>query len=113
LRKPSSEETDETKDETELSDLETNFSLGNKYYYEEHNYEKAIEKYEQALDEEDDELTRVKITYMMAESHVKIGKFREAKELFKTLALDYKQHYLNDSARKRLEHLADYLVDEE
>lgn len=113
MRKPSSEETDETKEEAELSDLETNFSLGNKHYYEEHNYEKAIEKYKQALEEEKDELIRVKITYMMAECYVKIGKLKEAKELFQTLAVDYKQHYLNDSARRRLEHLTDYLVGEE
>jgi len=119
LLKATSEETDETmdnddddNDNDELSDLKTHLYLGNNFYYEEKNYDKAIEEYKQVLEEEKDELILIKATYFMAESYVKLGKFGDAKKLFQTLAVNYKQHYLNDSAKKRLEHLSDYLVSE-
>ena len=110
-----SEENDEIEPETEepkLSTLETHLYLGNNLYYEEHNFEKAIEEYKQAIEEEKDELIWMKATYLMAECLVKLEKFREAKELFQSLAVNHKEHYIKDSARKRLEHLADYLVSE-
>jgi thioredoxin-like negative regulator of GroEL len=111
-----SEENDEIEPETNeepvFSTLVTHLSLGDKLYYEEHNFEKAIEEYGQAIEEEKDELIWMKATYLMAECFVKLEKFREAKELFRSLAVNYKEHYLKDSARKRLEHLADYLVSE-
>jgi tetratricopeptide (TPR) repeat protein len=110
------EENDEIEPETDkesgFSTLVTHLALGNNLYYEEHNFEKAIEEYEQAINEEKDELIWMKATYLMAECFVKLEKFREAKELFQSLAINHKEHYLKDSARKRLEHLADYLVSE-
>ena len=110
--KPETDETDETNESPELLTLETHLYLGNNLYYEEHNFEKAIEEYEKAVEEEKDELIWMKATYLMAECFVKLEKFREAKELFQSLAVNHKEHYLKDSARKRLEHLADYLVSE-
>jgi len=105
-------ETDETDESPELLTLETHLYLGNNLYFEEHNFEKAIEEYGKAIEEEKDELIWMKATYLMAECFVKLAKFREAKELFQSLAVNHKEHYLKDSARKRLEHLADYLVSE-
>jgi thioredoxin-like negative regulator of GroEL len=116
LRKVESDETAELNpnpQENELSALESHYSRGNRLFYEEHDYENAIEIYEKALEEENDELIRTKITYLMAESYVKQGKLKKARELFQTLADNYKQHYLNDSARKRIEHLNQYLVEKE
>ena len=110
--KPETDETDETNESPELLTLETHLYLGNNLYYEEHNFEKAIEEYKQAIEEEKDELIWIKATYLMAECFVKLEKFKEAKELFQSLAVNHKEHYLKDSARKRLDHLADYLVSE-
>jgi len=116
LRKATSEENDEIKpeenEESELSTLETHFYLGNKFYYEELNFEKAIEEYKKTIEEEKEEIIWLKATYLMAESFVKLEQFKEAKELFQSLAVNHKQHYLRDSARRRLEHLSKYLVSE-
>lgn len=97
----------------ELSILESHHSIANRLFYEEHNYEKAIEEYEKALEGETDELIRAKMIYLMAESYVKLGKQKKALEYFQKLAVNYRQHYLYDSARKRVEHINDYLVEKE
>lgn len=110
-----SDENEEVKSEVqegnELSVLESHHSKGNRLYYEEHDYEKAIEEYEKALKDEEDELIRTKIIYLIAESHVKMGSLEKARELFQQIAEKHKEHYLNDSARKRIAHLDDYLVE--
>ncbi len=117
MKEKPSDENEEVKSEVqegnELSVLESHHSKGNRLYYEEHDYEKAIEEYEEALKDESDELVRTKITYVIAESYVKIGNLKKARELFEQIAEKHKEHYLNDSARKRLIHLEDYLIEKE
>jgi TolA-binding protein len=89
---------------------ESHFSLGNKFFYEERDYEKAIEEYRKAAAEESDELIRLKARYWMAECHVKTGKTEEAMNIFKTIADEHGYHYLGDSARRRGNALTEYIV---
>lgn len=93
-----------------LPGSESHFFMGNKFFYEERDYEKAIQEYKQASEEETDESIRLKAIYLMAESHVKIGKIEDAINIFKTIADGYKEHYLKDSARRRIEKLSEYLT---
>jgi TolA-binding protein len=94
----------------EMSKAESHFSLGNKFYYEERNYEKAIEEYQKVAEEETDQLIKLKARYWMAESYLKLQKKDEAVEVLKELAKDYKDHYLGDSAMRRLKTLSEYIV---
>lgn len=115
MKKKASSETDETKSKEgkkteEASKTESHFLLGNKLFYEDHDYEGAISEYKQATKEEKDETIKLKSQYLMAESFVKIGKIDEAVGIFKTLAEKHKDHYLGDSARRRIEGLKDYIV---
>jgi len=96
------------KEEHTLSVDESHFFLGNRFYYENHDYVKAVAEYKQAAEEEKDELIRLKATYMLAESYVKMGKIEDARSTFETIAKDYKEHYLKDSARRRAEKLSEY-----
>jgi tetratricopeptide (TPR) repeat protein len=113
--KPEDQEEDDDDDDNDdgLSILESHHSKGNRFYYEEHEYKNAIEEYEKALKEEKDELIKAKIIYQIAESYVKLGNHKKARELFQSLAQKYKEHHIYDSAKKRLEHLGDYLVEKE
>ena len=95
---------------SELVVLETHLSIGDKFFYEEHDYIKAIEEYKLAIDGSDDENIKLKAHYMMAECYAKIEKYKEAKEIFENIAANFGQHYLRASAKRRLEHLSDYLV---
>jgi tetratricopeptide (TPR) repeat protein len=94
----------------ELVVLETHLSIGDRFFHEEHDYIKAIEEYTLAIDESDDETIKLKANYMMAECYAKMEKYKEAKEIFESIAVDSQQHYLRASAKRRLEHLSDYLV---
>jgi len=94
----------------ELAILETHLSIADRFYYDEHNYEKAIEEYNLAINEEKDETLKLKANYMMAECHIKLGKYKEAKEILEKMATDFGKHYLGASAKRRLKHLSDYLV---
>jgi tetratricopeptide (TPR) repeat protein len=90
--------------------LETHLFIGDRFFHEEHDYIKAIEEYALAIDESDDETIKLKASYMMAECYTKMEKYKEAKEIFESIAADSQQHYLKASAKRRLEHLSDYLV---
>lgn len=113
-KKPSPDETAEAETveekKPEMISAESHFSLGNKSFYEERDYQKAIEEYRQAAEEESDELIKSKGLYWMAESYVKIGNTQEAIDILKALAEEYEGHYLGDSARRRAEALTEYLV---
>ncbi len=91
----------------EIISTESHFFLGNKCFYEERDYEKAIEEYRQAAKEEKNELIRLKACYWMAEAYVKIGKLEEAMSIFGQLAKQHGGSYLGDSARRRAESLAE------
>jgi len=111
--KPEDQEENEDNKDDVISILESHHSKGNRFYYEEHEYEKAISEYEKALKDEKDELIKAKITYLIAESYVKLGNHKKAGELFQSLAQKYKEHHIYDSAKKRLAHLGDYLIEKE
>jgi len=93
--------------ESELAVTQSHFFLGNKAFYEDHDYVKAIGEYMKAIDEEKEEIIYLKAVYMMGESYVKIGKIKEAINTFKTISKDYKKHYLMDGARRRIEKLSE------
>jgi len=103
------EDTIKTDDEVELiaEQLdEANFFLGNEYYYEEHQYEKAIKSYESVLENvKDDEIVRAKSLYWMGESYVKLNQIDKAIETFNQLIKEFKDHYLTSSAQRRIAHL--------
>lgn len=96
--------------EPEVVSTESHFSLGNKLFYEDRDYQQSIEEYRQAADKESDELIRLKARYWMAESYVKIGNVEEAMNIFKALAEEHGNHYLGDSAKRRMEALTEYIV---
>ena len=111
VKEPPAEEIPETDvvelEEREVISTESHFFLGNKCFYEDRNYEQAIEEYRQAAKEESNELIRSKARYWMAESHVKIGQVEKAINIFSQLAKQYGGSYLGDSARKRAESLVE------
>lgn len=81
-------------------------------YYEEKNYEAAIEKFDEAIKSEkkgkrikqlaDNEIL-AKSLYWQAESYVKTQDFANAIKTFEYLAKTCKEHYLTLSAKRRLE----------
>lgn len=94
-------------DEVELAieDLEdASFFLGNEYY-QEHDYEKAIEKYDDVLKNVEDYTVRIKSFYWMGESYVKLHRMDEAIETFSQLIDEFKDHHLVASAQRRIAHL--------
>lgn len=109
VKEPTAEEAPETdvveEEDREVISAESHFFLGNKRFYEDRNYEKAIEEYRRAVAEESNELIRLKARYWMAESHVKIGKVEEAIKILSQLAEQNGDSYLGDSAKKRAESL--------
>lgn len=112
-----SDEPDEVSDaddpeetEPELIDIESHFSLGSKFFHEDRDYEQAIVEYQESVDKGQDELIRLKARYWMAESYVKLGKIDEAKVIFGAIMKKHAGHYLGDSARRRMEVLAEYIV---
>lgn len=113
-QKPPSEKTPSTEvveeEKPQIVSTESHLSQGNRFYYEERDYEKAAEEYRLATEEETDELLRLKARYWMAESLVKAGKVEEAIDAFKALAEEHKGHYLGDSARRRVEALTEYIA---
>lgn len=123
LRKTVKEESTEVKPEPEeekseeivekkgndLSIRQTHFSLGNKAFYNEHDYIKAIEEYKQAAKEEVDELSHLKAIYMLGESYAKLGNLKDAIKTFETISKNYQKHYLRDSARRRIQRLTEIL----
>jgi TolA-binding protein len=98
---------------SELVVIETHLSIGDRLFHEEHDYIKATEEYTLAIADSDDETIKLKANYMMAECYAKMEKYKEAKEIFEIIAADSNQHYLRASAKRRLEHLSDYLVVDE
>jgi|GEM_PF-2241859 len=96
--------------EPEVVSTESHFSLGNKSFYEDRDYQQAVEEYRQAAEKESDKLIRLRARYWMAESHVKIGNIEEAMNILKTLAEGHEGHYLGDSARRRMAALTEYIV---
>lgn len=85
--------------------LQSPLSLGDKAFYDEHDYAKAVEGYRTAIETAKDEYIKMKATYMMAESYVKLGQIEEAIKTFELLAKDHKAHYLKASAKRRIESL--------
>jgi len=96
--------------EPEVVSTESHFSLGNRFFYEERDYEQAIVEYQKSVKEGKDELIGIKANYWMAESYVKLGEVKKAKKILKKIVEKHGTHYLGDSARKRVEVLEDYIV---
>ena len=90
---------------TELVSAESHFSSGNRFFYEDRDYKQALEEYKQAAEEESDELLRLRARYWMAECYVKMQKIEEAMDIFKALAEKHGDHYLGDSAGRRIDEL--------
>ena len=99
---------DDLVEETVLEKVssESHYSLGNKLYYETHNYEQAIGEFRQAAEEESDEDIRLSARYWMAESYAKIGQLEEALNIFRLMAQEHGNHHLGDSAERRANALA-------
>lgn len=89
--------------------MESHFYIGNKLFYEERNYKKAIEEYQKAAKEESDETIRLKALYWLAESYVKIHNIEEAVKILSNLADENEKHYIGDSAKRRLAALKTYI----
>ena len=82
-----------------------NFYLATKYFYDDRNYEEAINMYEAVLAEESDKYLVVKSMYLMAESYVKLKRIDEAISAFENLTQRFTDHYLSASAQRRIAHL--------
>ena len=94
----------------ETISTESHFFLGDKFYFEDRDYKRAVEEYQKAIKKELDELIKLKASYWAAESYVKIGELKKAISLFKKITKKHGGHYLGDSARRRVEILQDYIV---
>ncbi len=101
---------DPEEEKPDLVSTESHFSLGSKFFHEDRDYEQAIVEYQESVDKGQDELIRLKARYWMAESYVKLGKIDEAKVIFGAIMKKHGGHYLGDSARRRMEVLAEYIV---
>jgi tetratricopeptide (TPR) repeat protein len=97
-----------------------NFYLASRAFHEERDYEKAIEKYQAAIEYEksrssdasededadngdmspDDVLA--KATYWLGEAYVKAKQIDKAIETFKELTNNFEKHYLKVAAERRL-----------
>ena len=138
------ETTDETTGETALNALEVviddlaflrddnpSFYLASKAYYDDRNYEEAIEKFQALIEQEsppaedasteansqeeyvegeDPELEEPSIVltksmYWLGESYVKIGQIDKAIEAFEALASGFDTHYLGIAAQRRVKAL--------
>ena len=112
-KEPKPEEASSTKPPEEEKakpvDASSHFALGNKCFFEDQDYKQAIAEYQQAVDEESDDLIRLRALYWMAESHVKVGDLEEALERFRNIAEENETHYLGDSAKRRVKSLEEYL----
>lgn len=106
--KPEAEVEEEKKGE--LVSTESHFSSGNRFFYEDRDYKQALEEYKQAAKEESDKLYRLRARYWMAECYVKVQKIEEAMDIFKALAKEHGDHYLGDSARRRIDALTEHIV---
>ncbi len=106
--KPKAEAEEEKKGD--LVSAESHFSTGNRLFYEERDYKQALEEYKQAAEEESDELLRLRARYWMAECYVKMQKIDEAIDIFKALAEKYGDHYLGDSAGRRINALTEHVA---
>ena len=93
---------------------ENNFAYSEavRAYYEEKNYEQAIEKFDEAIKNERKQLRGKKVVsneiiakslYWQGESYVKTHDFSKAIKTFETLAKTCKEHYLTLSAQRRVE----------
>lgn len=103
-------EEDKIKEDNEIESTtdqldEADFFLGNEYYYEELEFESAIERYKSVLENVDDDVVRAKSLYRMGESYAKLNQFDKAIEIFNRLIEEFEDHYLVDSAQRRIEHL--------
>ncbi len=107
-KKPEAEAEEEKKDE--LVSTESHFSAGDRFFYEDRDYEQALEEYRQAAEEESDELLRLRARYWMAECYVKMQKIEEAMDIFEALAEEHGNHYLGDSAGRRINALTEHVV---
>jgi len=105
--KPEAEVEEEKK--SELISTESHLSSGNRFFYEDRDYKQALEEYKQAEKKESDELLKLRARYWMAECYVKMQKVDEAMDIFKALADKYRDHYLGDSATRRIDALKDMI----
>ena len=133
------DESEETTEEAESSSLEAlgddllflrgdnmSFYLASKAYYEDQNYEEAIEKYQAAIEyeksqsqdslkladssEDSEEKTQekepndviAKSMYWLGESYVKTNQTNPALKTFEQLASDLSEHYLGIAAQRRV-----------
>lgn len=104
------DEEEEESEERSLASMESHFYQGNKFYFEDQDYVKAIDEYAKAVKEDSGELIKLKARYWLAESYLKLQRLDRAREVFKTLVESHGKHYLGSSARRRLEVLEDYIV---
>lgn len=103
-------EIEPVEEEHEVINVESHFFVGNRLFHQEREYEQAIAEYRQVAREKSDKLTKFKARYWMAESYVKIGEIKKAMRILKKLSKDSKNTYLGDSAGRRAESLADYII---
>ncbi len=104
------DEEEEESEEKSLASMESHFYQGNKFYFENQDYVKAIDEYSKAVKEDSDELIKLKARYWLAESYLKLQKLDRARDTFKILVEGYGKHYLGSSARRRLKVLEDYII---
>ena len=104
------EDDDEESEEQSLASMESHFYQGNKFYFEDQDFNRAVSEYIKAIENDSDESIKLKARYWLAESYVKLQKIDKAKKIFKVLAEGYRQHYLGGSAGRRLKELEDYIV---
>ena len=97
-------------EEPEVVSTESYFSSGNRFFYGDRDYKKAIEQYQQAIERESDDLIKLKALYWTAEAHAKLGQIQEAMSIFKEIAEEHGDHYLGDSAKRRAESLQEYML---
>lgn len=99
------EEKEEVKEIEEITD---DFSLANRFYYEERDYRKALDAYSKVIESVEDPLLRLRAMYMRAESLVKLKRIEEAIQAFQELADQEVDNHLVESARRRARALRDY-----
>jgi len=99
-------------EEPEAVTTESHFSLANKAFYEDRDYERAIEEYKKSVKTESDETLKLRASYWMAEAYVKIGDTGKAVNIFKKIANKHKAHHLGDSSRRRIKILENYIAPE-
>ncbi|MBD3182683.1 tetratricopeptide repeat protein [Candidatus Poribacteria bacterium] len=108
----SNEDEESEVEKKQTPNVDSHFFKANNLYYEEQDYEGALEEYQKAAEEESDELIKLKSLYWMGECYLRLLNLEEAKGVFSKIAKEYPTHYIGDSARRRLNSLENFVVPE-